>query len=140
MRVAVIDGQGGGIGKHITEKLRKTFGDKIEILALATNAWAAASMLKAGANEAASGENAICYGIKSVDVIVGPLGIVIPNSMLGEITPTIATAVASSEQEKYLLPICRDQIKLISNNDEPLPHLINDLVAVLKTKMADSLN
>mgnify|MGYP000495341529 CR=1 FL=1 len=140
MRIAVIDGQGGGIGKHITEKLRKTFGDKIEIIALATNAWAAASMLNAGANEAASGENAICYSIKSVDIIVGPLGIVIPNSMLGEITPAMATAIASSEQEKFLLPICRDQIKLISSSDEPLPHLINDLISAIKAKMADSLN
>lgn len=140
MRIAVIDGQGGGIGKHITEKLRKVFGEKIEIIALATNAWAAAIMLKAGANEAASGENAICYSIKNVDIIVGPLGIVIPNSMLGEITPTIATAIASIDKEKYLLPICRDQIKLISNSNEPLPHLINELVDVIRNKLADDLN
>lgn len=79
MRVAVIDGQGGGIGKLITEKLRKTLKDRVEIIALGTNEMATASMLKAGANEGASGENAICDTVKRVDVVLGPVAIIISN-------------------------------------------------------------
>lgn len=132
MRIAVIDGQGGGIGKYIIERLRKEIPEEAEILALGTNALAAGAMLKAGANEAASGENAICFNTERVNIIVGPLGIVIANAMLGEITPKIAEAVASSRSFKVLLPITRDDIVLAGYSTEPLPHLIADAVNKIK--------
>ena len=81
MKIAVIDGQGGGIGKVIIEKLRFTFGEKIMILALGTNAMATSLMMKAGANQGASGENAIIYNTNKVDIIIGVIGIIVSNSM-----------------------------------------------------------
>ncbi|KNY29295.1 Protein of unknown function DUF3842 [Pseudobacteroides cellulosolvens ATCC 35603 = DSM 2933] len=104
MRVAVIDGQGGGMGKAIVEKLRIVFENHIEILALGTNALAASLMLKAGADECASGENSIVFCSSKVDVIIGPIGIIAANSMLGELTPNMAKAIAESGQERYLFP------------------------------------
>ncbi|MGQ9512366.1 DUF3842 family protein [Thermodesulfitimonas sp.] len=132
MRIAVIDGQGGGIGKHITEKLRRELPEDVEILALGTNALATSAMLKAGANEGASGENAIVWNMPRVDLVVGPLGILVPNSMLGEVTPRMAEAVASCPAPKILLPLIPGQIELIGYQGEPLPHLINELVNRVK--------
>lgn len=135
MRIAVIDGQGGGIGKYIIERLRKELPEDSEILALGTNAMAAAAMLKAGANEGASGENTICFNADKVDIIVGPLGIVIANAMLGEITPKMAEAVSSSRSTKVLLPITRKDMLLAGCSSEPLPHLIADAVNKIKAML-----
>lgn len=132
MRIAVIDGQGGGIGKHITEKLRKEIGEDIDILALATNALATSLMLKAGANEGASGENAILYNCRRVDLIVGPIGIVIPNSMLGEISPNIAEAISGCQVPKLLLPVFKGDLELVGLQYEPLPHQVARLVERIK--------
>jgi hypothetical protein len=132
MRIAVVDGQGGGIGKHIIEKIRREIGEDIDILALATNALATSLMLKAGANEGASGENAIIYNCPRVDLIVGPMGIIIPHSMLGEITPQIAEAIASSQVPKMLLPVLKGDVELVGLAGEPLPHLVTRLVDRIK--------
>ncbi|MDD3314709.1 MAG: DUF3842 family protein, partial [Syntrophaceticus sp.] len=102
MKIAVIDGQGGGIGKHITEKIRKHLGRDIEIIVLGTNSVATSMMLKAGANEGATGESAIVYTVDQVDVITGSLSIIIAHSMLGELTPSIAAAVSRSKAVKML--------------------------------------
>ncbi|MGI9950995.1 DUF3842 family protein [Moorellaceae bacterium AZ2] len=132
MRIAVIDGQGGGIGKHITSKIRKELPPEVEILALGTNAMATAAMLKAGANEGATGENAVVRNVSRVDVIVGSLAIVLAESMLGEVTPRMAASVAASPALKLLLPLNRSGVEIIGVNDEPLPHLIDALVVRLK--------
>jgi len=129
LRIAVIDGQGGGIGKHIVEKLRKELPDSVEIIALGTNSLATSQMLKAGANEGATGENAIRFNVSRVKAIVGSIGIIIPNAMLGELTPGMAEAVASSEAEKILLPLHRLKIQLVGIKNDPLPHLIEQVVA-----------
>lgn len=136
MRIGVIDGQGGGIGKHITEKLRKELGEDVDIIALATNALAASLMLKAGANEGASGENAILYNCQRVDLIVGPVGVVIPNAMLGEITPRVAEAVYNCRVPKILIPILKGDVELVGLQGEPLPHLVSQLVERVKEHMA----
>jgi len=132
MKVAVVDGQGGGIGKVITEKLRKEFGERIEIFVFGTNALATAAMLKAGANEGATGENAIVWNMPDMDVILGSLGIVVANSMLGELTPAMAQAVTSSKANKFLLPIHRCGITVIGVKYEPLPHMVDALLTLLK--------
>jgi len=132
VRVAVIDGQGGGIGKHITEKLRKHFPEDLEILALGTNALATSVMLKAGANEGASGENAVVCNVCRVDAIVGPVSIVMPNAMLGELTPRMAEAIVASPAPKILVPLVRGGIELVGVRAEPLPHLVDELVQRLK--------
>jgi len=133
LRVAVVDGQGGGIGKHITAKIRKELPlEEVEILALGTNAMATAAMLKAGANEGATGENAIVRNAGLVDVIVGSLGIVLAEGMLGEVTPRMAASIAASPALKLLLPLNRSGVEVIGVTSEPLPHLIDKLVARLK--------
>ncbi len=132
MRIAVIDGQGGGIGKLMIEKLRATFGNEIELLALGTNALAASLMLKAGANEGASGENAILFNASKVDIIIGTIGIVCANSMLGELTPVMAEAVAQSPAVKILIPLNRYNIMVTGTADEPLPHHLDNAIAMVR--------
>jgi len=127
MRVAVIDGQGGGMGKHIVEQLRKRMPD-LEILALGTNALATGAMLKAGATEGASGEAAICYNANRVDIITGSLAITTVHGFLGEITPNIAAAISSSTALKLLIPIQRNNIIITGVNRMPLPHHVEQLV------------
>ncbi|AEG60209.1 DUF3842 family protein [Desulforamulus ruminis] len=133
MRIAVIDGQGGGIGKHLVEKLRKELPESVEVIALGTNALATAAMLRAGANEGATGENAVIFNSSRVDLIVGSLSIVLPNAMLGELTTAMAEAIANSKAEKYLLPLTRSNLHLAGLRGEPMPHLIDELVARIKT-------
>ncbi|MDA8228961.1 MAG: DUF3842 family protein [Desulfitobacterium hafniense] len=127
MRVAVIDGQGGGIGKHIVEQLRKRIPN-LEILALGTNALATGAMLRAGATEGASGEAAICFNSDRVDLIVGSIGIVTVHGMLGEITPSVAAVVSAAKVEKILLPIQRGNLFIVGVNRIPLPHQVEALV------------
>ncbi len=135
LKVAVIDGQGGGIGHYIIKALRENFGDKIEIIALGTNAAATANMMKAKANKGASGENAIVYNTRKVDVIIGPLSIIVSNAMMGELTPKMADAVGSSEAKKFLLPINQEGIEIIGIIKEPLPHLVEKLILYLKEEL-----
>jgi len=132
MRIAIIDGQGGGIGKHITEKLRRELPESCEFLALGTNALATSQMLRAGANEGATGENAVLCNAGRVDVIVGPISILFPHAMLGELTPKMAGAIAMSPARKVLLPLARAGIDIVGIKTEPLPHLIEELVKKVK--------
>lgn len=132
MRIAVVDGQGGGIGKHITERIRKISPEGIYLLVLGTNALATSVMLKAGANEGASGENAIVYNAPRVDIIVGPVSIICANSMSGELTPKMAEAIASSPAKKILLPLTKSEVEIVGVRPEPLPHLIDELVDKIK--------
>ena len=133
MRIAVVDGQGGGIGKAIVEKFRKVFGNDMEILALGTNSLATSLMLKAGANEGATGENAILYNAPKVDVILGPMGIISANALLGELTPLMANAISESPAKKVLIPLNRCHIIVAGTESKPLPHYIDDAVEIVKT-------
>ncbi len=132
MRIAVVDGQGGGIGSTIVKRLREKFGADVEILALGTNSAATSAMMKARANKGATGENAIIRNTGRVDVIVGPLSIVLANGMLGELTPGIAEAIASSMARKILLPVNQEGVEIAGIQREPLPHLIEKVVEYLK--------
>ncbi len=126
--IAVIDGQGGGIGSVIIKRLREAFSEKVEIIALGTNAMATGAMLKAGANKGASGENAIVQTVRVVDLLIGPINILFANSMMGELTPKISEAIASSPALKYLLPLKMAEVEIIGAPKEPLPHLVDQLV------------
>ena len=134
-RIAVVDGQGGGIGSLIVRKLRDEFGEEIEILALGTNAAATSAMMKSRANKGATGENAIVWNAVRVNMIIGSLSIVIPNAMLGELTQKMADALLSSEAKKTLLPLNQEGIDIIGVEKEPLPHMIDRIVATVRQEM-----
>lgn len=140
-RIAVIDGQGGGIGAQLVEKLALSLPfNKIEIIALGTNALAASKMLKAGANEAASGENAIIYNVKRAHLLVGTLGIILPHGFSGEMTTAAAEAVAAAPAPKYILHLNRSGVEVIGKANEPLPHLIDMLVEKVKQFISVNLS
>jgi hypothetical protein len=126
--VAVIDGQGGGIGSALIKRLRETLAEEVEVTGLGTNAMATGAMLRAGANKGASGENAIVQTVTKVDIIVGTTGIVLANSMMGELTPKMAEAIASSPALKFLLPLRIPEVEIVGAIKEPLPHLIDQLI------------
>lgn len=104
MRIVIIDGQGGGLGRSLTEQCLRRFPDA-ELTCVGTNATATAAMLRAGAHRAATGENAVVVACRTADVILGPLGIVIADALLGEITPAMALAVGQSRATRILLPV-----------------------------------
>ncbi|MBW1777555.1 MAG: DUF3842 family protein [Deltaproteobacteria bacterium] len=127
-RICVIDGQGGGIGSAVIKKLKEIFEERIEIIALGTNAIATSQMLKARANRGASGENAIVQTVKTADVIIGTIGILMANAMMGEVTPAMAAAVADSPARKILIPLSQEPVEVVGTPRAPLPHLIEELV------------
>ena len=128
IRIAVIDGQGASIGSSIIRKIRQTYGEKVEIWALGTNAIATGQMLRAGANRGATGEGAVSYSAGEVDVIVGPLSILVSNAMMGELTPAMAVAVGNSSAFKLLLPLSTEPVTVVGVVPDPLPHLVDKLV------------
>ena len=132
LKIAVIDGQGGGIGNLIVKRLREHFKDTIEIIALGTNAAATSSMMKSRANKGATGENAIVWNSERVDMIVGPLSIGLPDAMLGEVTAKMASAVVSAKAKKVLLPLNQEGIEIAGVSKEPLPHLIEMIINRIK--------
>lgn len=136
MKIAVIDGQGGGIGKSIIRSLRKTIGDDIEIFALGTNYGATSAMLKEGANKGASGENAIKVTCQNVDIIVGPVGIIVANSMLGEITEVIAKGISDSSAKKVLIPINMCNVIVAGTESYKLSQLVDMAIE----KISDELD
>jgi hypothetical protein len=134
--IAVIDGQGGGIGSVIIKRLRESLGEEVEVIGLGTNAMATGAMLKAGANKGASGENAIVQTVKTAEIIIGTMGIVMANSMMGELTPGMAEAIASSPATKYLLPLKTSDLEIIGAPKEPLPHLVDQLIKRIQEIMS----
>ena len=127
-KVCVIDGQGGGIGATIIRKLKERFEERIEVFALGTNAIATAQMLKAKANKGASGTNAIVQTVQKADVIIGPVGIIMPHAMMGEVTPLMAEAICSADAKKILLPLTQENLEIVGVSSLPLPQLVDELV------------
>jgi hypothetical protein len=127
-RICVIDGQGGGIGSTIIKRLKEQFAEQIEIIALGTNAIATAQMLKARANRGASGENAIARTVRNVDLIIGPVGIILAHAMMGEVTPRIAEAVAGSPAKKFLIPLSQENVEIVGVCPNPLPQLVEEMI------------
>lgn len=128
MIVAVIDGMGGGLGVQLVTQLAQS-SSKIEIIALGTNALATNNMVRAGASRGATGENAVLVSIKKADIVAGPIGIVIPNALMGEITPKIAEAVASCDARKILLPVNQSHFEIVGLENRPLATVIKEAVA-----------
>ena len=110
MRIVFIDGMGGGLVAQVISQAAGRLPADTELIGLGTNALATAAMLKAGLKRVATGENAVCVTAQTADIIVAPVGIVLPNAMLGEVTPRMAEAVASSRARKLLLPVSQSQL------------------------------
>lgn len=127
MKILVIDGQGGGIGRALIEKLRAAMPQQ-EILAVGANAIATAAMLKAGASAAATGENAVQVCARDADVIAGPIGIVLKDAMMGEITAAMAAAVGSSHAQRVLVPVLRCSTYVAGMEGMALQRLLDDAV------------
>jgi hypothetical protein len=128
IRICIIDGQGGGIGSFVIKRLRDVVCESVELLALGTNAIATTQMLKAGANRGASGENAIIQTVKKVDIIIGPIGILLAHSMMGEVTPGISEAVSASPAKKLLIPLSQENVEIVGISSAPLPHVIDEMI------------
>ena len=137
VKTMVMDGQGGGIGGTIIKGLRESVGNDLTILALGTNSIATSRMMKAGANKGSTGENAIAQTSKQVDVIIGPLAILMANSMMGEVTPAMAAAVSSSEAIKILIPLTQEKVRIVGVSGDPLPHLVVQVVDIIKEMSKD---
>ncbi|GHT48081.1 hypothetical protein FACS1894102_0260 [Spirochaetia bacterium] len=135
--VAVIDGLGGGIGVQLVSKLREALSANagVQILALGTNAVATERMIKAGANAGASGENAIVQSVAKATFILGPIGIIIGNSMMGEISQNISNAVLAASGERIVLPIINDHLTFAGIDGLPLARMIDAAVDIVKKRL-----
>jgi hypothetical protein len=134
--IVIIDGMGGGIGVQLVGKIKELADDDTEIIALGTNAVAVERMVKAGASRGAAGENAIRLTAKLGDFILGPIGIVIANSMMGEITRIMSEAVLSAPGERILLPLHQEHFYIAGLETQPLAKMIDRAVEILKERMA----
>ncbi|MDR0624393.1 MAG: DUF3842 family protein [Treponema sp.] len=133
--IVIIDGMGGGIGVQLIGKIRENLAADTEILALGTNAVAAERMVKAGAHRGASGENAIRVSAALGDFILGPMGIVITNSLMGEITSVMAEAVMTAPGERILIPLQHEHFFLAGLEPQPLAKLVDRAVDILKERI-----
>ncbi|MDI6712109.1 MAG: DUF3842 family protein [Anaerosomatales bacterium] len=135
MRVLVVDGMGGRIGQEVVARLRAAFGEGVEVLAVGTNSTATTAMLKAGANRGATGENALRVTVREADVVIGPLSLLVPDSMMGEVTAAMAQALAASSARKVMLPLTNPRIDLVGVTKTPLPHLLDEAVAIVSSML-----
>lgn len=131
MKIIVIDGQGGRIGSLLIEKITekmKTSAFQAEVIAIGTNSIATAAMLRAGADAGATGENPVIVNCRNADYILGPIGIIAADSLLGEVTPTMAAAVASSTAQKLLLPVNKCCLQVLGVEESNVNILVDEAV------------
>ncbi len=132
MNILIIDAQGGGIGRQLIAAIRENIQDAVITAGVGTNTTATAAMLKAGADHAATGENAVVVNSRKADVIIGPIGIVIADAMLGEITPRMANAVAQSDARRLLIPVSHCDNIVVGAGGLNIGKLIQAVVAELQ--------
>ncbi len=130
MRVLVIDGQGGGIGRQLVAALREQ-APQAHITAVGTNSAATAAMLKAGAHQGATGENAVIVNSRSADLIIGPVGMVVADALLGEVTPAMATAVAQSQARRILIPVNLCGNIVVGVKDQSITDMLREVVRLV---------
>ena len=127
MKIVIVDGQGGRLGRLFVEQIRQRI-PKAEIYALGTNSIATATMLKAGADYGATGENPVVRGVEDADVVLGPVGIVVAHAILGEVTPAMATAVGGCRARKYLVPMNSCGVVVAGVREQSLPLYVSQAV------------
>ena len=130
MKITVIDGQGGNIGKRIVEEIKGRRSD-VFITAIGTNSQATSAMMKGGADQGATGENPVVLASRDADVIIGPIGIILADSMYGEITPRMAEAIGASRARKILIPI--NKCVVVAGVDETMS--ISDYIKIAVGKI-----
>ena len=136
MKLLVIDGQGGGLGRQLVGAVRAQYPD-LEILAVGTNSAATSAMLKAGASQAATGENAVRVCCRKADVILGPVGIVIADAMLGEITPAMASAVGQSPAKRILVPVNQCDNLIAGIPEQSMSKFVQSAVELLNALISE---
>jgi hypothetical protein len=136
MRIAIIDGQGGGIGKLLVERIKDRFGEQVTVLAMGTNSLATSLMMRSGADEGATGENAIRVNAPKVDIIIGSVGILSANAMLGELTPAMAEAIGASPAKKILIPLNRCNLMVTGTGGLSLPAHVDEAVECIGKELA----
>ena len=143
MKIVVIDGQGGRMGALLCEKIKKNQKELptgTELIAIGTNSAATAAMLKAGADCGATGENPVLVACRDADFIIGPLGILAADSLLGEVTPAMAIAVGGSPAQKLLLPVNRCNHHVVGVQDYSMARLTDEAVADLLSILQEKLS
>lgn len=135
-KVLVIDAQGGGLGKQLISRIKKELPD-VFITAVGTNSMATQAMMKAGADEQATGENSVIVSCRKAEIIVGPIGIVIADSMIGEVTPAMAAAVAQSPAKRILIPFCNCDNFIAGVSEFNTGQLIRSAVEQLKKELEE---
>ena len=132
MYILVVDGQGGGVGRQLVQSLKSALPDSF-VMAVGTNSSASSAMLKAGADAAATGENAVTVAARKADVIAGPVGIVIADSLYGEIPSEMALSIARSNAKRVLLPFQHCDNMIVGVGDYNIPHLVKMAVEEIKS-------
>ncbi len=137
MKIVIVDGQGGRLGKLLVEAVKDRL-PQAEVFAFGTNALAAAAMLKAGADHAAAGENPVVRGVMDADAVLGPIGIIVAHAILGEVTPAMAEAVGGCQARKFLIPMNNCGVSVAGVKERPLPayvaQAVEELVKELERK------
>lgn len=134
MNILVIDAQGGGVGRQLVTAIKQNM-PKASVTAVGTNSTAASVMLKAGADHAATGENAVVVGCRNADIIVGPIGIIIADAMYGEVTPKMAAAVAQSNATRVLIPFNHCDNVIVGVSDFSMSKLVQNAVDEIRKMM-----
>jgi hypothetical protein len=135
--IVVVDGMGGGIGAQLVARIRREIKAEVTVLALATNAVAAGRMVDAGAARGASGENAFRVTLPEADVVLGPIGIVLPNAMMGELTPAMAEAVFASRARKILLPLAQSHLVIVGLAERNVAELADEAMLALSRALSE---
>ena len=134
--VAVIDGQGGGMGCSLVEAIKKAWPE-LHVRAVGTNSLATSAMLRAGADDGATGENAVVFNARQADILLGPIGVLTANGLLGEVSPQMAAAVGESGAVKILLPSSRCSIRLAAGEPRPLQFYLEQALGLLERELRE---
>jgi NAD(P)-dependent dehydrogenase (short-subunit alcohol dehydrogenase family) len=129
MKIVVIDGQGGRMGKAIIEALMARKGEHVPyVVAIGTNSIATKAMLSAGADGGATGENALIVNVRDADCVIGPIGILVADALLGEVSPMMAVAVGQSPAKKIVLPVNRCNTCVMGGRGASMAELLDEVV------------
>lgn len=131
MKVLVIDAQGGGIGRQVVAAIRENI-PALSVTAVGTNTTATSAMLKAGADHGATGENAVIVGARKADIIIGPIGIIVADSMFGEVTPNMAKAIGQSNARRILIPVNQCDNIVVGVKELGIRELVGEVISELQ--------